>query len=89
MPREKRGRRLFGSFRWFGGPLGERAPGSQREQKSQTKPEHPAVLTDIRADGRTTSFFGDLHGQGRDGVDFYTQKKVVIERWVSEQARKF
>jgi NAD(P)H-flavin reductase len=25
------------------------------------KPEHPAVLTDIRADGRATSFFGDLH----------------------------
>src|SRR5258706_6495978 len=39
--------------------------------------------------GWNDSFFGDLHGQGRDGVDFYTQKKVVIERWVSEQARKF
>ena len=25
------------------------------------KPLHPAVLTDIRADGRATSFFGDLH----------------------------
>jgi NADPH-dependent glutamate synthase beta subunit-like oxidoreductase/NAD(P)H-flavin reductase len=25
------------------------------------KPEHPAVLTDILADGRATSFFGDLH----------------------------
>jgi NADPH-dependent glutamate synthase beta subunit-like oxidoreductase/NAD(P)H-flavin reductase len=25
------------------------------------KPEHPAVLTDIRADGRAVSFFGDLH----------------------------
>jgi NADPH-dependent glutamate synthase beta subunit-like oxidoreductase/NAD(P)H-flavin reductase len=25
------------------------------------KPERPAVLTDIRADGRATSFFGDLH----------------------------
>ena len=25
------------------------------------KPAHPAVLTDIRADGRATSFFGDLH----------------------------
>jgi malonate-semialdehyde dehydrogenase (acetylating)/methylmalonate-semialdehyde dehydrogenase len=39
--------------------------------------------------GWNDSFFGDLHGQGRDGVEFYTQKKVVIERWVSEQARKF
>jgi malonate-semialdehyde dehydrogenase (acetylating)/methylmalonate-semialdehyde dehydrogenase len=35
------------------------------------------------------SFFGDLHGQGRDGVDFYTDKKVVIERWPSEWSRKF
>jgi len=25
------------------------------------KPAHPAVLTSIRADGRSTSFFGDLH----------------------------
>ena len=25
------------------------------------KPEHPAVLTEIRGDGRATSFFGDLH----------------------------
>jgi inosose dehydratase len=29
------------------------------------------------------SFFGDLHGQGRHGVEFYTETKVVIERWPS------
>jgi malonate-semialdehyde dehydrogenase (acetylating)/methylmalonate-semialdehyde dehydrogenase len=27
------------------------------------------------------SFFGDLHGQDHHGVEFYTQTKVVIERW--------
>jgi malonate-semialdehyde dehydrogenase (acetylating)/methylmalonate-semialdehyde dehydrogenase len=27
------------------------------------------------------SFFGDLHGQGRDAVDFFTAKKVSIVRW--------
>ncbi len=27
------------------------------------------------------SFFGDLHATGRDGVEFYTERKVVIERW--------
>jgi malonate-semialdehyde dehydrogenase (acetylating)/methylmalonate-semialdehyde dehydrogenase len=27
------------------------------------------------------SFFGDLHGQGMDAVEFFTEKKVVIERW--------
>ncbi len=29
--------------------------------KGLAKPDRPAVLTDIRADGRATSFFGDLH----------------------------
>ncbi|MGI8961100.1 MAG: CoA-acylating methylmalonate-semialdehyde dehydrogenase [Bryobacteraceae bacterium] len=35
------------------------------------------------------SFLGALHGQGRDGVEFYTDKKVVIERWPKEWSRKF
>jgi malonate-semialdehyde dehydrogenase (acetylating) / methylmalonate-semialdehyde dehydrogenase len=39
--------------------------------------------------GWKNSFFGDMHGQGRDGVEFYTDKKVVIERWAREHSRKF
>jgi malonate-semialdehyde dehydrogenase (acetylating) / methylmalonate-semialdehyde dehydrogenase len=35
------------------------------------------------------SFFGDLHGQGRDAVEFYTDKKIVIERWPAEWSRAF
>ena len=31
--------------------------------------------------GMKDSFFGDLHGQGRDGIEFYTDRKVVILRW--------
>jgi malonate-semialdehyde dehydrogenase (acetylating)/methylmalonate-semialdehyde dehydrogenase len=31
--------------------------------------------------GMKDSFFGDLHGQGRDAIDFFTEKKVVISRW--------
>jgi malonate-semialdehyde dehydrogenase (acetylating) / methylmalonate-semialdehyde dehydrogenase len=31
--------------------------------------------------GWRSSFFGDLHAQGRDAIEFYTEKKVVIERW--------
>ncbi len=27
------------------------------------------------------SFFGDLHATGKDGVRFYTESRVVIERW--------
>ena len=32
--------------------------------------------------GWKESFYGDLHGQGRDAIDFYTEKKVVVERWL-------
>jgi malonate-semialdehyde dehydrogenase (acetylating)/methylmalonate-semialdehyde dehydrogenase len=39
--------------------------------------------------GWKESFFGDLHGQSEDAVNFFTQKKVVVERWPKEWARKF
>ncbi|MGA9531103.1 MAG: CoA-acylating methylmalonate-semialdehyde dehydrogenase [Anaerolineales bacterium] len=39
--------------------------------------------------GWKNSFFGDLHGQGRDAVEFFTQKKVVVERWPSSWSRRF
>src|SRR5258706_66246 len=39
--------------------------------------------------GWKESFFGDLHAQGRDAIDFYTEKKVVVERWPTEWSRKF
>ncbi len=39
--------------------------------------------------GWKDSFFGDLHGQGMDAVEFFTQKKVVVERWPKEWVRKF
>jgi malonate-semialdehyde dehydrogenase (acetylating)/methylmalonate-semialdehyde dehydrogenase len=39
--------------------------------------------------GWKDSFFGDLHGQGWDAIEFFTQKKVVIERWPKEWSRKF
>jgi malonate-semialdehyde dehydrogenase (acetylating)/methylmalonate-semialdehyde dehydrogenase len=35
------------------------------------------------------SFFGDLHAQARHGVEFYTQTKVVVERWPQQWSRKF
>jgi malonate-semialdehyde dehydrogenase (acetylating) / methylmalonate-semialdehyde dehydrogenase len=35
------------------------------------------------------SFLGVLHAQGRDAIEFYTDKKVVIERWPKEWSRKF
>ena len=39
--------------------------------------------------GWKESFFGDLHGQGLDAIEFFTQKKVVIERWPKEWSRQF
>jgi malonate-semialdehyde dehydrogenase (acetylating)/methylmalonate-semialdehyde dehydrogenase len=39
--------------------------------------------------GWKESFFGDLHGQGWDAIEFFTQKKVVIERWPKDWSRKF
>lgn len=32
--------------------------------------------------GQKESFFGDLHGQGMDSIEFYTERKIVIERWL-------
>jgi malonate-semialdehyde dehydrogenase (acetylating)/methylmalonate-semialdehyde dehydrogenase len=39
--------------------------------------------------GWNESFFGDLHAQSRHGVEFYTQTKVVVERWPQEWSRTF
>ncbi len=39
--------------------------------------------------GARESFFGDLHGQGRDAIEFFTQEKVVVERWPKAWSRKF
>ena len=39
--------------------------------------------------GWKESFFGVLHGQGRDAVEFYTDKKVLVERWPQEWSRRF
>jgi malonate-semialdehyde dehydrogenase (acetylating)/methylmalonate-semialdehyde dehydrogenase len=35
------------------------------------------------------SFFGDLHAQAHHGVEFYTQTKVVVERWPRDWSRRF
>lgn len=39
--------------------------------------------------GWNESFFGDLHAQSRHGIEFYTQTKVVVERWPQHWSRKF
>ncbi|MFA5569717.1 MAG: CoA-acylating methylmalonate-semialdehyde dehydrogenase [Trueperaceae bacterium] len=39
--------------------------------------------------GWSDSFFGDLHAQGAHGIEFYTQTKIVIERWPESWSRTF
>ena len=39
--------------------------------------------------GWKDSFFGTLHGQSSHAVEFFTQTKVVIERWPKEWSRQF
>jgi malonate-semialdehyde dehydrogenase (acetylating)/methylmalonate-semialdehyde dehydrogenase len=49
----------------------------------------PAPMAFFPFSGSKGSFFGDLHAQGRDAIDFYMEKKVVVERWPKEWSRHF
>jgi malonate-semialdehyde dehydrogenase (acetylating)/methylmalonate-semialdehyde dehydrogenase len=48
-----------------------------------------APMAYFPSSGWKGSFLGALHGQGRDGVEFYTDKNVVVERWPGEWSRRF
>jgi malonate-semialdehyde dehydrogenase (acetylating)/methylmalonate-semialdehyde dehydrogenase len=39
--------------------------------------------------GWKDSFFGIMHAQGHDAIEFYTEKKIVVERWAKDHSRKF
>jgi malonate-semialdehyde dehydrogenase (acetylating)/methylmalonate-semialdehyde dehydrogenase len=39
--------------------------------------------------GWKESFFGILHAQGKDAVEFFTESKIVIERWSRQETRRF
>ena len=41
----------------------------------------PATMAMFSFTGWDDSFFGDLHIQGKEAVQFYTQQKVVTTRW--------
>jgi len=43
----------------------------------------PASMAWFPFNGWNDSFFGDLHMQGREGIQFYTQQKVTTSRWFS------
>ena len=48
-----------------------------------------APMAQFPFSGWKDSFFGDLHGQGKHAIEFFTQTKVIIERWPKEWSRKF
>ncbi|MFK7846407.1 MAG: CoA-acylating methylmalonate-semialdehyde dehydrogenase, partial [Rhodothermales bacterium] len=48
-----------------------------------------APMAQFPFSGWKESFFGDLHGQSRHAVEFFTQTKVVVERWLKDWNRKF
>jgi malonate-semialdehyde dehydrogenase (acetylating)/methylmalonate-semialdehyde dehydrogenase len=45
----------------------------------------PATMAMFPFTGWDDSFYGDLHMQGKEGVQFYTQQKVVTSRWFGEE----
>ena len=48
-----------------------------------------APMSTFPFSGWGESFFGDLHAQAHHAVEFYTQTKVVVERWPKDWSRKF
>ncbi|MGJ9460447.1 CoA-acylating methylmalonate-semialdehyde dehydrogenase [Oceanobacillus sp. CF4.6] len=42
----------------------------------------PAPMAFFPFSGWKDSFYGDLHANGKDGLNFYTRKKVITTRWV-------
>ena len=48
----------------------------------------PAPMCVFPFTGWTASFFGDLHMQGTEGVQFYTRQKVVLSRWDATYRRQ-
>jgi malonate-semialdehyde dehydrogenase (acetylating)/methylmalonate-semialdehyde dehydrogenase len=44
----------------------------------------PATMAMFPFTGWDESFYGDLHIQGKEAVQFYTQQKVVTTRWFGE-----
>lgn len=44
----------------------------------------PAPIAFYPVGGRKLSFFGSTRGRAADAIDFYTDKKVVVSRWLNK-----
>jgi malonate-semialdehyde dehydrogenase (acetylating)/methylmalonate-semialdehyde dehydrogenase len=74
-----------------GAAIFTRSGGAAREFKHRVKAGMiginvgvPAPMSMFPFSGWNESFFGDLHMQGRAGIQFYTQPKVTTSRWFLE-----
>jgi len=81
---EMANRSAFGN----GAAIFTRSGGAAREFKHRVKAGMvginvgvPATMAMFPFTGWDDSFYGDLHIQGREAVQFYTQQKVITSRW--------
>ena len=81
---ERANRSAFGN----GAAIFTRSGGAAREFKNRVKAGMvginvgvPATMAMFPFTGWDDSFYGDLHIQGREAVQFYTQQKVITTRW--------
>jgi len=81
---ETANRSAFGN----GAAIFTRSGGAAREFKHRVKAGMvginvgvPATMAMFSFTGWDDSFYGDLHIQGREAVQFYTQQKVITTRW--------
>jgi malonate-semialdehyde dehydrogenase (acetylating)/methylmalonate-semialdehyde dehydrogenase len=49
----------------------------------------PASMAWFSFTGWNRSFFGDLHIQGKEGIQFYTQQKMTMTRWFQTSKEQF
>lgn len=49
----------------------------------------PAPMAWFPFTGWNASFFGDLHIQGKEGIQFYTQQKMTMTRWFEPSKEEF
>ena len=49
----------------------------------------PAPMAWFPFTGWNGSFFGDLHVQGMEGIQFYTRQKVTLTRWLRASGESY
>ena len=49
----------------------------------------PASMAWFPFTGWNNSFYGDLHIQGKEGIQFYTQQKMTMTRWFGASKTKY